>query len=236
MPESGKVRGSPPTRTPDSDAQRWRAVDDYVESRLLEDDPALQAALASDGLPKIAVSPAQGKFLHLLARIHGARRILEVGTLGGYSTIWLARALPPGGRLVTLELEPDYARAAEANVARAGLSEAVEIRVGPAIESLRTLAEEGVEPFDLAFIDADKAKTPDYFQAALGLCRRGGIIVADNVVRDGSLADADSDDPGTLGNRRFHDLLAAEPRVEATTLQTVGLKGYDGFTLVLIEP
>jgi predicted O-methyltransferase YrrM len=217
---------------------RWREVDEYAERLLIAEDPVLADALAAGrraGLPPIAVTPSQGRLLNLLARIHGARRILEVGTLGGYSTIWLARALPADGRLVTLELDPGYASLAERNVAAAGLGALVEIRVGPAIESLAALASERPEPFDLAFIDADKANTPVYFEAALELCRPGGVIVADNVVRGGKLADPDTDDAGAIGNRRFHELLAVEPRVEATTIQTVGAKGYDGFTLALIR-
>jgi predicted O-methyltransferase YrrM len=220
-----------------ADAAAWRRVDEFAEALLIGEDAALEAALRDSeqaGLPPIAVTASQGRMLNLLARIHGARRILEIGTLGGYSTIWLARALPAGGRLVSLEVEEAYARVAERNVARAGLAEPVEIRVGPAQASLRDLAGSGAEPFDLAFIDADKASTPEYFEAALGLCRPGGVIVADNVVRRGALADPETEDPGALGMRRFHELVGAEPRVEATTIQTVGAKGWDGFTLALI--
>jgi predicted O-methyltransferase YrrM len=214
---------------------RWRAVDEYTERLLLGEDPVLEAALReSEGLPAIAVTPSQGRFLNLLARIHGARRILELGTLGGYSTIWLARALPADGRLVTLELEPENAAVAERNVAAAGVGEKVEIRVGPASDSLAALAAELPEPFDLVFIDADKARTPDYFEASLALVRPGGVIIADNSVRHGELADPETADPGASGMRRFHELLAGEPRVEATTIQTVGAKGYDGFTLALV--
>jgi predicted O-methyltransferase YrrM len=216
----------------------WDAVDAFAEGLLIGPDPVLDEAARNNSLarlPPIAVTASQGRLLNLLARIHGARRILEVGTLGGYSTIWLARALPTDGRLVTLELDPGYAAVAERNVAAAGLAALVEIRVGAAIESLAALTAERPEPFDLAFIDADKANTPVYFEAALELCRPGGVIVADNVVRGGSLADADTDDPGAIGNRRLHELLAKEPRVEATTIQTVGAKGYDGFTLALIR-
>ena len=225
-------------RQPSADADGPGRVDEYVERLLIGEDAVLDAALADSeraGLPPIAVTASQGRMLNLLARIHGARRILEVGTLGGYSTIWLARALPAGGRLVSLELEESYARVAAANVARAGLAELVEITVGPAAASLGELAGSGPEPFDLAFIDADKASTPEYFEAALGLCRAGGVIVADNVVRGGSLAEPDSEDAGVQGMRRFHELLAVDPRVEATTIQTVGAKGWDGFTLVLIR-
>jgi predicted O-methyltransferase YrrM len=225
------------SRQPSADAEGPRRVDEYVEGLLIGEDAALDAALEDSeqaGLPPIAVTASQGRMLNLLARIHGARRILEVGTLGGYSTIWLARALPAGGALVSLELAEAYARVAQRNVERAGLADSVEIRVGPALESLRELALAGAEPFDLAFIDADKASTPEYFAAALTLCRPGGVIVADNLVRGGALADPDSEDPGAQGMRRFHEVVAAEPRVEATTIQTVGAKGWDGFTLVLI--
>jgi predicted O-methyltransferase YrrM len=216
----------------------WSDVDGYIGELLLGDDPALDAALresAAAGLPPIAVSPPQGKLLHLLARMHGARSILEVGTLGGYSTIWLARALPHDGRLISLELEPGYAAVAVANVERAGLAGLVDIRVGPALDSLRALAAEQREPFDLVFIDADKQSTPEYFAHALELSRPGGVIVVDNVVRGAALIDPDSEDPGAQGMRRFHELLSAEPRVSATTIQTVGSKGYDGLTVVLVD-
>jgi predicted O-methyltransferase YrrM len=217
---------------------RWQAVDEYVEQRLIGPDPALQAALEASreaGLPQIAVTPAQGKLLYLIARVHGARRVLELGTLGGYSTIWLARALAPEGRLVTLELDERYARVARQSIERAGVGERVQLRVGPALDSLRELAAEALEPFDLVFIDADKRSTPEYFAEALELTRPGGVIVVDNVVRGGALADPDAGDPGVQGMRRFHELLANEPRVSATTIQTVGEKGYDGFTFVLVE-
>jgi predicted O-methyltransferase YrrM len=217
---------------------RWSEVDAYVEQQLLGPDAALEGALqasAEAGLPAIALTPSQGKLLHLLARMHGARSVLELGTLGGYSTIWLARALPADGRLITLELNPDYARLAAANIERAGLAGLIKIEVGPALEQLRTLIAEGAGPFDLVFIDADKRSTPEYFELALELTRVGGVIVTDNVVRSGELVDADSPDPGVQGMRRFHDLLAREPRVSATTIQTVGAKGYDGFTLALVE-
>jgi predicted O-methyltransferase YrrM len=219
---------------------RWSEVDAYVEQLLVGKDAALHAALrASDdaGLPPIALTPAQGKLLHLLARVHGARAILELGTLGGYSTIWLARALPTDGRLVTLELNPRYAEVASANVERAGLAGLIKIIVGPALDGLRALIAEGAGPFDLVFIDADKQRTPEYFELALELTRPGSVIVTDNVVRDGELVDADSDDPGVQGMRRFHELLArgvGGHRITATTIQTVGAKGYDGFTLALV--
>ncbi len=221
----------------------WDAVDEYVERHLLDDDPALAQALRDAeraGLPKIAVTPSQGKQLHLLARSIGARRILEVGTLGGYSAIWLARALAPGGRLVSLEREPRYAEVAAASIARAGLADVVEIRVGAALDTLPALAEDP-EPFDFVFIDADKAHTPDYFEWAIRLARPGAWIVADNVIRDGAIVDPANATPDVLGNRRLHELLADEQsgigqRVGATTIQTVGAKGYDGYTLALVNP
>ncbi len=219
--------------------QRWQQVDDFVEGALIGEDPVLDAALAASaqaGLPPIAVTASQGRFLNLLLRVHGARRVLELGTLGAYSTIWMGRALPAGGRIVTLELDPAYAEVARENLRRAGLDEKVEIRVGPALDSLAELRSGGVEPFDAAFIDADKQRTPEYFLEALELVRPGGLIVADNVVRGGALADPDSADAGARGMRRFIELAGAEPRVTATTIQTVGAKGYDGFTLVLVEP
>jgi predicted O-methyltransferase YrrM len=221
----------------DSLAPLWGDVDRYVGEQLIGEDEALDAALrasAEAGLPPIAVSPPQGKLLHLLARSIAARRALEVGTLGGYSTIWLARALGEQGRVVTLEADARYAEVAKANIARAGLGERVEVRVGPALDTLPLLAAERPEPFDVVFIDADKVHTPDYFQWALQLTRPGGLIIADNVIRDGVIVDPQSSDPGALGARRLHELLAAEPRVSATTIQTVGLKGYDGFTLILV--
>lgn len=218
--------------------ERWSAVDAYIEERLIAPEEVLAAALKDSseaGLPAIAVSPAQGKLLALIARIHGARRILELGTLGGYSTILLARTLPAEGQLITLELNPDYAEVARANIARAGLAERVEIRVGPALDSLMSLSAEGAEPFDLVFIDADKQGTPEYFAAALELTRPGGVIIVDNVVRDGAISEPDTEDPRAQGMQRFHELLAREPRVTATTIQTVGSKGYDGFTLALVQ-
>ncbi len=222
--------------------QLWTAVDEYIEQQLLGPDPVLAAAIdesAAAGLPAIAVTPAQGELLNLLARIHGARRILELGTLGGYSTICFARALPADGALVTLELEAHYAAVAAANIERAGLLDRVELRVGPALDGLDALIAEGGDRFDLVFIDADKRSTPAYFERALALCRAGSIVIVDNVIRDGELIDAGSSDPSVLGMRRFHELLAADRkgarRLIATTIQTVGSKGYDGFTLVLVE-
>lgn len=216
----------------------WTQVDTYIESLFLGDDPALEAALADSalaGLPTIAVSPAQGKLLMLLARATGARRILEIGTLGGYSAIWLARALPRDGRLVTLELNPKHADVARANVARAGLADRVEVRVGPAAQSLRQLAAEGVGPFDFIFIDADKPGYVAYLELALPLARPGALIVADNVVRDGRVTDPTLDDPNVTGAQRFNEALAAESRVDAVLLQTVGSKGYDGFAIALVR-
>lgn len=223
--------------TPESIKEQWAAVDRYIAELLIPPDPALDAALAASdaaNLPSIQVTPNQGKFLHLLARICGARRILEVGTLGGYSTIWLARALPAAGRLITLEVAPTHAEVARANIAAAGLADIVELRLGPALETLPQLAEEGGGPFDLIFIDADKAGTPDYFTWALRLARVGSLIIVDNVVRGGAVIDAASDDPSVQGVRRFNELLAAEPRVSATEIQTVGSKGYDGFAIALV--
>jgi len=217
--------------------ETWTAVDDYVSGLLAPHDEALEAAIAASseaGLPSIQVSPPQGKLLGLLARSIGARTALEFGTLGGYSTIWLGRALPADGRLVTLESDPAYAEVARANVERAGLGGLVEIRVGPALETLPELEEEGIGPFDLVFIDADKVNTPGYFTWSIERTRRGGLIVADNVVRDGRLVDEADEDPAIPAQRRFHEMLAAEPRVEATTIQTVGGKGYDGFSIALV--
>jgi predicted O-methyltransferase YrrM len=218
--------------------EQWTAVDRYITDHLVPSDPALDAALeasAAADLPPIHVTPNLGKLLHLLARVQGARTILEVGTLGGYSTIWLARALPPGGRLVTLESDPRYAEVARGNIARAGLADVVELRLGRALETLPQVAADGRGPFDLTFIDADKASTPDYFAWALKLSRRGSLIVVDNVVREGAVADAASTDPNVQGVRHLNELLAAEPRVSATAIQTVGGKGYDGFAVVLVN-
>lgn len=218
--------------------ERWDAVDRYTAGLLVGEDAALEEALNASteaGLPAIAVSPNQGKLLHLLVQIHGASRILELGTLGGYSTIWMARALAPDGRLLTLELDPAYAAVAERSIGRAGLSERVEIRVGPALDSLHALRDEEIELFDLIFIDADKKSTPQYFEQALELCRPGGVILVDNVIRDGAVIDPDTEDPGVQGMRRLLELAAAEPRISATTIQTVGSKGYDGFVLALLD-
>ncbi|MBG0810744.1 O-methyltransferase [Methylosinus sp. H3A] len=220
-------------------SQAWNLVDAYIADRLIGEDAELDSALAANaaaGLPAIDVSPPQGKLLHLLARSIGARRILEVGALGGYSTIWLARALPEGGRLVTLELEQKHADVAAANLARAGLAERVDIRVGPALDTLPKLAAEAAGPFDLAFIDADKLNNANYFAWALKLSRPGSLIIVDNVVRDGAIVDpAKADDPGAIGARALFDALAAEPRVTATAIQTVGSKGWDGFAVAFVN-
>ena len=216
----------------------WNDVDDFVSARFVQADSALDAALAASkaaGLPEINVAPNQGKLLMLLAQAMGARRILEVGTLGGYSTIWLARGLAPGGSLVTLEANPDYAKVAGANLARAGVADRVEIRVGRALDSLPQLAADGAGPFDLVFIDADKPPTAEYFQWALKLTRPGGVIIVDNVVREGAILDADSEDRMVQGIRRFFDAVAAEPRVDATVIQTVGGKGHDGMAILRVS-
>jgi predicted O-methyltransferase YrrM len=222
---------------PTIDQELWTAVDRYVSEVIVPSDPSLDAALAASdaaGLPSIQVSAPQGKFLSLLATIRGARKILELGTLGGYSTIWLARALPAGGRLITLEAEPKHAEVARSNIARAGLSEVVQVRLGRAIDTLPLLAQEGAGPFDLVFIDADKANIPEYFEWSLKLTRPGSVIVVDNVVRKGNVIDPTTTDVNVLGVRRFNQLLAKTKRVSATTVQTVGSKGYDGFTLAVV--
>ena len=217
--------------------EQWTAVDRYISDLLVPPDPALDAALQDStdaGLPAIQVTPNQGKLLHLLARAIGARAILELGTLGGYSTIWLARALAPGGQLITLEADPKHADVARANFARAGLGRVVELRLGRALDTLPQISGEGRGPFDLTFIDADKQSTTEYFDWALKLSRRGSLIIADNVVRKGAVLDAGSDDTIIQGVRRFNEMLAAEPRVSATGIQTVGSKGYDGFAIALV--
>ena len=211
------------------------AVDQYIAELLVEDDPALKAALATSeaaGLPQINVAPNQGKLLMLLAQAIGAHKILEIGTLGGYSTIWLARALPPGGALVTLESNPSYAKVAYANIARAGLSSVVEIRVGRASDTLPSLDEKA--PFDLIFIDADKPSTPNYFQWAVRHAHRGSLILVDNVIREGVILEGSSDDPNVLGMRRFFELASTDPRVSGTAIQTVGSKGHDGLAILLV--
>jgi predicted O-methyltransferase YrrM len=217
--------------------QTWTAVDRYVDDLLVGHDAALEASLqasAKAGLPAINVAPSQGKLLNLLARVLGARAILEIGTLGGYSTIWLARALPADGRLVTLEIDATHAEVARANIAHAGLSQRVQLRLGPALDTLAQLAAERAGPFDLSFIDADKPNIPAYFKWALQLSRPGSLIVVDNVVRDGAVIEAASLDASVQGVRRLNELMASEPRVSATIIQTVGAKGYDGFALALV--
>lgn len=222
----------------------WTAVDRYINDRFAISDPVLESALADSakaGLPAINVAPNQGKLLHLLARSiflqnpQRAGRILEIGTLGGYSTIWLARALPPVGRLITLEVDPKHAEVAEANIARARLSDRVELKLGAALGTLDQLAAERVPAFDLIFIDADKPSYAEYFTRCLKLARVGTVIVADNVVREGAVADPSSTDPMVQGIRRFNERVAAEPRVSATAIQTVGSKKHDGFALIVVE-
>jgi predicted O-methyltransferase YrrM len=219
------------------DQDLWSAVDRYLAAALVEHDAALAAALAASeaaGLPAIQVTPNQGKLLHLLARIQGARRILEVGTLGGYSTIWLARALPAGGRLITLEADPHHAAVARANLERAGLTDRVELRLGLAAETLAELVAGQVEPFDLTFIDADKENTALYFDFAVRLSRPGGVIVVDNVVRGGKVLDAEASDASVQGIRRFLAAAATDRRLTATAVQTVGGKGHDGFAVAVV--
>ena len=215
----------------------WTRVDSYFGDLLAPSDESLDAALKANrkaGLPAIDVSRLQGKFLDILVRICGARRILEIGTLGGYSTIWFARALPEGGRIVTLEFDPRHAEVARANLQNAGVLDRVDLRVGRALDSLPVLAASGEAPFDLIFIDADKQSNAEYLEWALKLSRPGTVIVTDNVVRDGKVADAKSIDPDIVGTRRFAETLAAEPRLSATVLQTVGKKGYDGFLIARV--
>ncbi len=215
----------------------WTAVDDYITDLLVRPDATLQVALEESARARLVphqVSPAQGKLLHLLVRLRGAHNILEIGTLGGYSTIWLARGLDEGGRVVTLESDAGNAEVARTNIARAGLAEVIEVRVGLALDSLSQLVREGSGPFDLIFIDADKANNDRYLHWALKLSDTGTLIIADNVVRDGAVVDETSADPSVRGVRRFMEALAAESRVSATALQTVGAKGHDGFVLALV--
>lgn len=217
----------------------WSKMDDYIGEQLLADaDPIFEQVLranAAGGLPSIDVSPAQGKFLNLMVRISGARRILEIGTLGGYSTIWLAKALPTGGSLISLEFSPKHAAVAKDNLARAGLLDRTEVRVGAALDSLPGLETEKKGPFDLVFIDADKPNNPHYLDWAIKLSRPGTVIILDNVVRDGRVADATSTEPSVVGTRAAFDLLKAHPRVDSTALQTVGAKGWDGFVLGVVK-
>jgi len=219
--------------------EQWIAVDQYISESMIPADPVLEAVLKAStdaGLPAINVSPAQGKFLHLLTKIHGARTILEIGTLGGYSTVWLARGmLPAGGKVVTLEVDPKHARVARANFEHAGLTKMIEVKEGRALDTLPELAAAGRGPFDLIFIDADKVRIPEYFTWALKLSRRGTVIIVDNVIRKGAVTDATTTDPSVQGVRQLNEMLKTETRVTATTLQTVGAKGYDGFTLAVVN-
>ncbi len=215
----------------------WDAIDAYIAENFLDDDPALEAALAASeaaGLPPIQVAPLQGKLLMMLAAAMGARRILEIGTLGGYSTIWLARGLAEGGKLITLDMNPDYAAVARSNIANAGLADRVELRVGKALDTLPKLHAEGAGPFDLIFIDADKPSTADYFDWAVSLSRKGSLIVVDNVVREGAILAAQSENKHVKGLRGFYARAAADPRVIATAFQTVGNKGHDGLAIMLV--
>lgn len=216
----------------------WPAVDEYIIDRLIAPSDQQRTTLDANeqaGLPAIDVSAPQGKFLHLIAAASGARRVLEIGTLGGYSTIWLARALPPEGRVVTIEVDPRHATIARANIAREGVADRVDLRVGAALDVLPGLEAEGGAPFDLSFIDADKANNAAYFGWALRLSRPGALIVVDNVVREGAVADAQTMEDGALGARKLFDAVASDPRVTATALQTVGSKGWDGFLVARVK-
>ncbi|MEV7870571.1 O-methyltransferase [Streptomyces sp. NPDC088124] len=237
--EQGQREGQGTRRQQGKEGQqaRWSAVDHYFTDHLAPADEGLSAALtASDaaGLPAIAVAPNQGKLLHLLAGVQGARTVLEIGTLGGYSTIWLARALPGDGRLISLEYDPAHAEVARANLAHAGLDGIAEVRTGAALDTLPVLLTEGAGPFDFVFIDADKQNNPHYLEWALKLTRPGSLIVVDNVVRNGAVADPGSTDPGVVGTRRMIEAMAENPRLSATAVQTVGTKGYDGFALARV--
>jgi predicted O-methyltransferase YrrM len=217
--------------------QQWTAVERFITERLVRPDLVLDAVLedsAAAGLPAINVSPNQGKFLMLLAQLQGAKNILEIGTLAGYSTIWMARALPADGRLVTLEYDPKHADIARQNFERAGLSDMIELRLGRALDILPKLPAENRGPFDLVFIDADKESTPEYFEWALKLTRRGSLIIVDNVVRNGAVIDPNNHDPSVAGIRRYYEQVAGDPRVTVTALQTVSSKGYDGFSVALV--
>ncbi|MDP9178173.1 MAG: O-methyltransferase [Gemmatimonadota bacterium] len=217
---------------------QWTAVDSYLNDVLVRSDESLEQALAHSaeaGLPAISVSPTQGKFLMMLARIQGARRILEIGTLGGYSTIWFAKALPADGRIITIESEAKHAEVARENIVEAGFGEIIDVRVGKALDVLPDIAAENVGPFDFSFIDADKPNIPEYFDWALRLSRSGSIIIVDNVIREGAVINADSEDESVQGVRRLNEYLALESSVTATTIQTVGSKGYDGFTIAVVN-
>jgi predicted O-methyltransferase YrrM len=217
--------------------ETWETVDRYLTETVVRPEAGyaeLQRTADSAGLPPIQVSAPQGKLLHLLARMVGARRVLEVGTLAGYSTVWLARAVPDDGRVVSLEIDPHHADVARANCAAMGVDHVVDVRVGPALDSLSRLAFDNVAPFDLVFIDADKASIPDYVEWSIQLSHPGSVIVVDNVIRGGSVVDADSEDPNVQGVRRFNEMLAQDARIDATTIQTVGSKGYDGLTIAVV--
>ncbi|TIX61378.1 MAG: O-methyltransferase [Mesorhizobium sp.] len=216
----------------------WTAVDDYIVASLFEADPVLDAVLTANrnqGLPAIDVSAAQGKLLSLLVRIRGARRVLEIGTLGGYSTIWMARGLPVDGKVVTLELDPHHARVARSNFERAGVSDRIDLRIGPALQSLAALSGENAGPFDLVFIDADKPNNPNYLDWAMKLSRPGTVIVCDNVIRDGAVVQEDSGDANVEGARAAFSFIGGERRLDGTAIQTVGAKGYDGFAIAIVE-
>ncbi|RWL73932.1 MAG: O-methyltransferase [Mesorhizobium sp.] len=219
-------------------SKTWTAVDDYIVSSLFEADPVLDAVLKANrdqGLPAIDVSAAQGKLLSLLVRIRGAKTVLEVGTLGGYSTIWMARGLPADGKVATLELDPHHAKVARSNFERAGISDKIELRVGPALQSLATLVDENAGPFDLIFIDADKPNNPNYLDWAMKLSRPGTVIVCDNVIRDGAVLNKDGRDANVEGARAAFSFIGGEKRLDGTAIQTVGAKGYDGFAIAIVE-
>jgi predicted O-methyltransferase YrrM len=225
------------TAVASAEEDRWTEVDNFFSQALIQPDPVLESALESSraaGLPAISVSPNQGRLLEILVRMLGARSILEIGTLGAYSTIWLAKGMQPGGRLITLESDAAHAAVARANIARAGLQSVVELRLGSALDTLPQISAEGRGPFDLIFIDADKNNIPSYFEWALSLSRPGGIIVVDNVVRDGRVIDSNSDEPDIQGVRRFLEMVGANTTVSGTAIQTVGVKGYDGFAIVRV--
>ena len=237
MPDSDNTLAAGPGHSEPPPNEKWTAVERYISDHLIPSDPAMDAARDANvaaGLPAIDVAPPEGKLLYLLARMLNARRILEIGTLGGYSTIWLARAMPANGRLITLEVNPRHAEIAKANLARAGFTERVEIRVGPALETLEALAGENLPLFDLIFIDADKANNPNYLEWAVPHTRRGGLVIVDNVVRDGAILDPNDPDPNIQGSRQLFERMGKDPRLIATALQTVGSKGYDGFAIAMV--
>lgn len=216
----------------------WGRVDGYISDRLVKEDASLAAALAANtaaGLPAMDVSAAQGKYLNLMVRITGARRVLELGTLGGYSTIWMARALPADGRLVTLEYDPKHAQVARKNIDAAGVGDKVTIHVGAAVDTLPVVAAQNPEPFDFIFIDADKPSNPIYLDWAVRLSRPGTVIILDNVIREGKVLDAANTDPRIIGTRAAYDIIGSHPRLSATALQTVGSKGWDGFAIMVVE-